>query len=391
MRIRYLLLNAYAYGGTVRTVVNQANALAAVGHTVEVVSVRRNRAAPPFGLHPAVRLQPLVDGTEPAAARWARPLEAWLAGRPSGLVAESEGQYGRFSRLSDWRLVRYLRGLDGGVLVTTRPALSLLSARFAPAGVVRIGQEHRYYGHYGADLAREIDARYRRLHAVTVLTAADRETYAARLAGAGVRVEQIPHPLSGGAPRRSRLDRPLILSAGRLTADKGFDTLIRAFADVAADHPEWQLRIYGTGPERDRLRALINERHLYNHVYLMGTTPRLERELAKASVFALAAPQAGCGMALAEAMSHGVPPVGFDCPHGPRELIRDGPSPDGVLVSPPGDAGALGRALRKLVEHPELRREMGKRAAESARRYEPGGIRDRWVALCHALLADPPS
>ncbi|MGW8374925.1 hypothetical protein [Streptomyces sp. ODS28] len=47
MKIRFMLLNAYAVGGTVRTVVNQANALADAGHDVEIISVRRGRETPP--------------------------------------------------------------------------------------------------------------------------------------------------------------------------------------------------------------------------------------------------------------------------------------------------------------------------------------------------------
>ncbi|MFG3254303.1 glycosyltransferase family 4 protein [Streptomyces sp. NPDC048172] len=380
MRIRFLLLNAYAVGGTVRTVVNQANALAAAGHEVELTSVRRHRAEPRFALHPDIRLRALVDDTA-LTARTAR-----LAARPSRLAEPADGKYDRFSRLSDRRLVRHLRGLDGGVLITTRPALNLFAARFAPSGVLRVGQEHLHYGHHGPELARQIDHWYRRLDAVTVLTAADRRTYEERLAGSGVRVEQIPNPLPDTEPLRSALDRPLILSAGRLVRTKGFDILIRSFAPIAGRHPDWRLRIYGAGPERDRLLALIHRLHLYNHVHLMGLTPHLEREMAKASVFALASRHEGFGMVLAEAMSHGVPPVSFDCPVGPREIITGG---DGLLVSPPGDTEALTKALGLLVERPEARRALGTRALTSARRYSTARVRAHWERLLTELTADP--
>ncbi|MEU7483684.1 glycosyltransferase family 4 protein [Streptomyces sp. NPDC042319] len=384
MRIRFLLLNAYAVGGTVRTVVNQANALAAAGHDVEVVSVHRHRAEPRFPLHPGVRLTPLVDGTDPPS-RWTRPLAYRRRRRPSRLVPEAEVRYDRFNRLTDQRVVRYLRSLRDGVLITTRPALNLLSARFAPASVVRVGQEHLHYSHHKPELAREIDRCYPRLDAVTVLTAADEDAYRQRLGDGGVRVVCVPNPLSEeGVPPLSALDRPLVVAAGRLVKGKGFAKLIKAFEPVARAHPEWQLRIFGAGPEHDRLRKLIHDRHLYNHVYLMGATQEFDQELAKASVFALASRREGFGMVLAEAMSHGIPPVSFDCPHGPREIITDGE--DGLLV-PLGDIEGMTAALTRLVEDHDVRRKLGGRAAEAARRYAPDRIRGRWEELLAELLA----
>ncbi|MGW7355018.1 glycosyltransferase family 4 protein, partial [Streptomyces sp. NPDC054784] len=61
MRVRYLLLHAYGTGGTIRTVMNQANALVARGHDVELVSVLRHRDEVRFPLDPRVRVISLID------------------------------------------------------------------------------------------------------------------------------------------------------------------------------------------------------------------------------------------------------------------------------------------------------------------------------------------
>jgi len=61
VRIRYLMLHAYGMGGTIRTVVNQANAMAQAGHDVEIVSVVRRRNKPQFAISRDVRLSVLVD------------------------------------------------------------------------------------------------------------------------------------------------------------------------------------------------------------------------------------------------------------------------------------------------------------------------------------------
>lgn len=255
--------------------------------------------------------------------------------------------------------------------------------------MVKVGQEHLHYARHKPELAREIDRWYRNLDALSVLTAADEADYRRALAGAGVRIACIPNPLAQTDPERSALDRPLVVTAGRLVKSKGVHTLIEAFAYVVHHHPDWQLRIFGAGAEHDRLRKLIHARHLYNHVYLMGSSDRLDDELAKASVFALSSRHEGFGMVLAESMSHGVPVVSFDCPVGPREIITDGR--DGLLV-PLDDTPALASAITRLVEDEELRKTMGEQAAASAGRYSVERIREQWEALFAELLRakEPP-
>lgn len=382
MTVRFLLLNAYTVGGTVRTVYNQANTLAAAGHDVEIASVWRQRKTSAFRLDPRVRLRPLVDTTDETAG-WRRRLELRARNRPSRLVPPAEVRYDRFNRLTDRRIVHYLRSLDGGLVVGTRPALNLLVARHAPASVVTVGQEHLHYARHKPELARELDRHYRDLHALCVLTAADEADYRRVLEGSGVRIARIPNSLAETGPARSPLDRPVVVAAGRLVKSKGFHTMIEAFAHVAHDHPEWQLRIFGAGPERDRLRKLVEERRLTDNVHLRGVTDHLDEELAQASAFALSSRHEGFGMVLAEAMSHGVPVVSFDCPVGPREIITDGH--DGLLV-PMGDNAGLAVALNRLIEDPRLRRTLGENAVVSARRYSAEEIGPQWESLFAELL-----
>ncbi|HZE40210.1 MAG TPA: glycosyltransferase family 4 protein [Stackebrandtia sp.] len=366
-------MNAYSVGGTVRTVANQANAMAAAGHDVEVVSVLRQRRTPAFGYHPRVRLRPLVDEISVPGR--------WLLGKdlhqPSELVPRQEVRYRRFNRLTDQRLVRYVSTLSPGILVTTRPALNLIAAEHAPSRVITVGQEHMHFDRHKPELARQIRKLYPRLDAVAVLTEADELAYRAAL-GDAVRVARIPNGLADIAPNISTQDRKLVVSAGRLVPNKGFADLINAFAEVVAVHPDWRLRIFGGGDEYANLRALIDSRDLYNHVFLMGTTEQLDDELAKASIFAMASRKEGFGMVLAEAMSHGVPPISYDCPHGPSEIIADGR--DGRLI-PVGDTDGLRDAINALIADPGRRREMAAAAVVSAHRYDAETIRKRWEEL----------
>jgi glycosyltransferase involved in cell wall biosynthesis len=175
----------------------------------------------------------------------------------------------------------------------------------------------------------------------------------------------------------------VIAAAGRLVSGKRFDLLIDAFSQVAAKYPEWTLRIYGAGPERERLKELIGERGLDERARLMGARSPIETEFAQAAIVASASSAESFGMTLAEAMRCGVPVVSTNCPLGPAEIIT--PGVDGLLV-PVGDGQALADALLELVSDESARRHMGHAALVSARRFDPGPILERYEQLFAELV-----
>jgi glycosyltransferase involved in cell wall biosynthesis len=389
MKIHYMLLHAYGMGGTIRTVINQANAMVADGHDVELVSVLRRRDDACFPIDDRVRLVDLVDLRRKKAPRlWrlhqhlAQRKRQALAARPGQYVPEGEYRAQDFNELVEQAVISYLQRLRGGVVVTTRPGLNLLAARFAPAGVVRVGQEHMNLASHRSSVQEAARQWYPQLDALVTLTNGDREEYQEFLKGTEVLC--IPNAVHSLDQEPSQHTNKIVLAAGRLTKQKGYDFLIPAFAQVIERHPDWQLRIYGTGHLNDQVRRLINRWHLYNHVLLMGQTTSFDDELAKASLFVLSSRFEGLPMVMIEAMAHALPVVSFDCPTGPRDVLKDGV--DGLLV-PPKDVDALARALQRLVGDEPLRKELGAAAAKTAERYGPDAITPQWEALFRRLSA----
>lgn len=382
MRIRYLLVGAYGLGGIMRAVLNQANALAA-DHDVEVVSLYRRRAEPRQELHPRITLRALLDRRDDASP--SHPVRRRLAGQPSRLVPADESRYARYSRLTDRALTAYLRSLRGGVLVTTGPGLNLLATRYAPRDVVLVGQDHQNMRSRARRPVMFAQLRdwYPRLDALAVLTEADARDWR-RLLGDRTRVEVVPNLLSLNGQVLASLDEPVVLAAGSYSHRKGFDRLIRAYAPVARRHDGWQLRIFGRGDQEERLRALVEDSGLAGRVQLPGHTRALHEELARGSVFALSSRSEGFPMVVLEAMSHGLPVVAFDVHTGPAEMITHGR--DGLLV-PQGDVAGFSRALETLVRDEARRREMGRNAAESVRRFGGDRIKRRWEELFGSLVA----
>jgi glycosyltransferase involved in cell wall biosynthesis len=376
--VRVLLTHAHGMGGTIRTTLNLLEHLART-HEVEVVSIVRRREEPFFALPAGVRVS-VLDDQLGGASRLARLLRAL----PSVLTHPDDHHFASSSLLSDVRLARRLRGMRSGVLITTRPAFNLVAAELAHPGLTTIGQEHMNFASHSRGLARALRRGYGRLDALVVLTEADRHDYGRLLAGSATRVVRIPNAVPELPGPVSSLDSKVAVAAGRLNRQKGFDLLVDAWARVARSHPDWTLRIYGSGEERGELRRRILEHGLHNEVLLPGATPRLGEALGEASLFVLSSRFEGFGLVVIEAMSKGLPVVAFDCPRGPGEIISDGV--DGILVAP-GHTAALAEAVCKVLDDDALRRRLGSAALETARRYEQGSVGAQWDALLAELAS----
>jgi glycosyltransferase involved in cell wall biosynthesis len=343
--------------------------------------MRRVRAEPVLPFPPGVGVRALDD-------RFARRglLARVLGALPSLLIHPYDYAYPKASLWTDVQLVRWLRCLRSGVLIGTRPAFNIVVARLAPPGVLRVGVENMNYHSHRGLLARDMRRDYARFDGLAVLTAEDERDYRGLLSrdGGGTLVERIPNalpPLGGGV---SGLDAPVVVGAGRLNGQKGFDRLIDAFALVLREEPSWRLRIYGDGSARPELERQIASLGVRSSVSLEGTTSSMGEELARGSVFALSSRFEGFGMVIVEAMSKGLAVVSFDCPRGPGEIISDGV--DGLLV-PNDDVEAFARALLAVIRDAALRRRLGAAGIEKARSFSEDAVGERWDAFLDRLGA----
>lgn len=187
----------------------------------------------------------------------------------------------------------------------------------------------------------------------------------------------IPNPVTAPAavipPPEQR--RPRIVGMGRLSPEKGFDVLVRAFAQLAPWYPDWTLQILGTGPQRQELERLADSLGVRDNVEWAGWVERPETVLLESSVFVLPSRYEGFPNALLEAMACGLSCVASDCESGPAEIIRNGR--DGLLV-PPDNVDALADSLRQLVADPARRAQLGRHAVNVTTRFGREAFFARW-------------
>jgi glycosyltransferase involved in cell wall biosynthesis len=379
-KVYIVIASVYGMGGTVRAALNLAGHLAQT-HPVEIISVYRTRGESFFGeFPPGVEVTALDDRRAKAAARG---LRGWAIGKLRGvrsvLIHPRDHRAEQFNLWTDILLMRKLRGCNGWY-IGTRPALNLLAAELAAPGLVTIGQEQMHMYNHPKPVRAAMKRLYPRLDALVPLTERDAQNYR-KLAGPELRLTAIPNtvrPLGGG---KADLSRKTVLAAGRFANQKGFDLLLPAWARVVQEHPDWRLRLCGSGTLKKQLKAQIRELELQDFVSFEGPADMADA-MSNASIFALSSRFEGFPLILLEAMSKGMAVVSFDCPTGPAEIIDQ--RRNGILV-PLGDINAFAAALCEMIEDEELRRACGAAAVDTAAEYTIEAVGRRWEALLEDL------
>ena len=198
----------------------------------------------------------------------------------------------------------------------------------------------------------------------------------------------VPHPAEPVAepvPAAQRTPGRVVM-LNRLAPGKRVDHAIRAFVRVAASVPSARLDIYGDGPLRGELDALVDELGLRGVVTLRGHVDEASAELDNAALLLLTTAFEGQGLVVVEALSHGCPVVSYDVGYGPHDMLAGG----GGLLVPSGDVDALADAVIGVLRDDKVRERLSIEAVTAAHGM---GVEVSMSALADAVaraLARPP-
>ncbi len=213
----------------------------------------------------------------------------------------------------------------------------------------------------------------RSLDRLVVLTPNDREAWP-ELSN----VVSIPNPLSIEPSGRSPLTEKRVVVVGRYCHEKGYDDLLKAWAEVQMLNSEWRLDTFGDG-ERSSYEKMMDALHIdRNRCALHGRTKDVQYEYMNSSLAVCSSNYEGFGMSIVEAMACGVPVVSYDCPWGPRNIISDGM--DGVLVEN-GDTHQLALVLAALMQKPEEIARLANNACTNVIRFKMDKVAESWKKL----------
>lgn len=331
-----IFIPSYGDGGVERMLVNMAGGLARRG--IQVDFLTRTRSAPYLDqLDPAVRL---IETRRTGVLSIQLFMRRYLLESPPDFVLCGKDRAGRTALLAKrlWK-ASFQLVMRPGSTVSERlakrnafkrwRAYSLIRKTYRPAAAI-VGNSEGVV----RDIAMITGVPDERMHLIRnpVITPTLR-----------ARADEAPPPgvFEAGDP-------PIILGLGGLRRQKGFDTLIEAFARVRAQRP-CRLLILGEGHLRESLERRAEQLGVGPDVLMPGFNSNPYPALSRAAVFVLSSRWEGSPNALTEALALGTPVVSTDCPSGPREVLRDGAV---APLVPVDDVAAMAMAIAQVLDDP---------------------------------------
>lgn len=174
--------------------------------------------------------------------------------------------------------------------------------------------------------------------------------------------------------------KKVVIAAGRIAPVKQFDKLIAAWNLIAADFPDWKLKIYGDGNPSDveKLQGQIVSLGLSGSASVNAAVPSLREEFLSASIYAMTSKTECFPMVLLEAQASGLPVVSFACPHGPENIIADGQT---GFLTPLDNLEAFAEKLSALMTDETKRKEFAVSSVESVRKFTQAEVMRQWNEL----------
>jgi 1,2-diacylglycerol 3-alpha-glucosyltransferase len=180
-------------------------------------------------------------------------------------------------------------------------------------------------------------------------------------------------------------DETILISVGRLAAEKNWETLLQAFAKVYSEHPDVRLILIGDGPARESLQTLATELGIAERVTFTGSLPfeEVPAYLKAADVFSFASITETQGLVTIEAMAAGLPVVSVDG-SGTRDIVEHGKQ--GFLVE--NDADALANGLNQLLSDPGQMKRFRHNALKKAKTFDVDLLSKQMISVYEQAIQD---
>ena len=374
-KLRIIALHL-AFGGIEKAICSMAN-LFAERYEVEILSVYHMPDSPAFPLDQRVKVTWLLDDI-PNRDEWHAALSAHSL---PGIARESI-RAARILRDKKRAVIKAIESAEDGVVITTRPEDNVLLSRYGKPGALKIAQLHQDH-RFDKTLVKNFQKDYGGVDVFALLTPGLRDEVADMMRGnnAHTKCVYLPNFLEHFPQNPDKYQREkTVLAVGRLHEVKRFELLIRLFAAVHAQFPDWKLRIVGEGEEREKLEATVRELQAEDYVNLTGKKDAagVEEEMLRASVFAMTSRSEGFPFVLLEAQSCGLPVVAFDVRVGPGFVVQHGVN--GYLAADMVYEDFCEK-LASLMKNENLRREMSKAAIAHAAGFSRERVGEMWYSL----------
>lgn len=378
MKIFYIYTALLTKGGADRVLTEKANWLAEHGYKVGIVTDTQMGRPPVFPLSPKVKLINLdIDFAKEYGhnilmrtylyyqlmKEYKTKMKAVFDTEKPDIVITTMG------RDLDFLTDIYKKGIIIGEAHTTKHFLRNFHL---------MEQQGFPYKQVAGYWRKKMNKKVRKLNAIVLLTKEDAESWKGT-----TQTYVIPNSLPFEPEGSSNLQNKLAIAVGRYNHAKGYEYLTEAWKIVNKIHPDWIINIYGSGELKEQVKKLIEQAGLQKTMLMHEPTDDIMDKYMESSICVVSSRYEGFSMVILEAMACGLPVVSFDCPHGPRNIIKNGE--DGILVEHL-NTQALANNICYLIEHPEDRKFLGQKAKENIKRFSRDNVMKQWTDLFNQLL-----
>ncbi|OYD42800.1 glycosyl transferase family 1 [Sphingobacterium cellulitidis] len=376
MKIVYCILGTFNSGGMERVLANKANYLAQLGVEVTIITSDQNNRKPYFDLDQRINQIDLgINYTE---------------NNNSGLLKKLFA-YPKKQALHKKKLEEHLKSIKPNITISlfdhevdllpkiddgSKKIVEIHFSRFKRMQYGRTGI-WRLIDQFRSKRDLRIVQEYDKF---VVLTEEDKAYW-----GEIPNIVVIPNANSFQIQEKSNLDSQKVIAVGRYDYQKRFEDLIESWKIVQQKEPNWQLNIYGKGPEKDALQQLIDHSLLNDSVFLREPVRDIDKKYSESSLIVMTSRYEGLPMALLEGQAAGLPMVSYACKCGPRDIIKEGVN--GFLLEE-GDKEGVANKILTIIRDKELRDEMGRNSFEMSKNFSEEVVMNKWIQLFNQTLAN---
>jgi glycosyltransferase involved in cell wall biosynthesis len=196
--------------------------------------------------------------------------------------------------------------------------------------------------------------------------------------------QRIYNPLSFTSEHKTKCENKNIICVARIVQEqKGLDLLVKAFSKTAMKHKDWNLKIVGDGPDKEKIHQLIEKLNLSNQIIIEPFTKNIKKKYFESSIFVSSSRWEGFGLVITEAMECGLPVIAF-ANSGPKEIINK-QNENGILV-PCEDIDRLSEAMITLINDEEKRLSIAKCSIDRAKDFNVYTIINQWERILTRLV-----
>ena len=373
MRIVYCIHGTFNSGGMERIVIEKANYLSENGHDIFIVTTEQKSRKSFFKINNNIRCYDLDINYE-------NENNTSLIKKLSSFILKQH--------IHKKRLMQLLKTIKADIVISTfgnevnflykinDGSKKILEIHFSK--FFRIQLQRRGMWNIVDEYRSFIDnLKVKRYDRFVVLTNEDKEYWK------GIdNITVIPNFIS--IPEvTSNLTNKRAIAVGRLSFQKGYDRMIKAWSIVNQYYPDWKLDIFGNGDDINNTENIITELGLSNNVRIYPPTTDIGNEYKESSLFLLTSRYEGLPMVLLEAMSYGLAIVTYDCKCGPKDIITE---ENGVLVKE-GNISSFANSIIGLIENNDKMKSIAKQARKDAYNYTKDVVMNKWTDLFNELTS----